>query len=184
MTGARGDRIILDDPWDPNHVRTAHVAWLEQLPDRLKESGPAVVILARLYEENAMHPSNEPGTDAAATIEMPRYQCHKKVWALHIGSVQPVVGGAAIITPSDTRYKPFEVDQAFVDRHKPQAGGYYVVYDGDGYKSFSPAKAFEDGYTLITGKTTRPTIDELEKILQEPDAKVNINSDGSVTRIE
>ena len=96
-----------------------------------------------------MHPSNEPGADAGAQIEMPRYQCHKKVWALLIGSVQPVVGGAAIITPADTRYKPFEVDQAFVDRHKPMAGSYYVVYDGDGYKSISPAKAFEEGYTLI-----------------------------------
>lgn len=96
-----------------------------------------------------MHPSNEPGADAAAQIEMPKYQCHKKVWALKIGSVQPVVGGAAIITPADTRYAPFKVDQDYVGRHGPTAGGYYVVYDGDGYKSFSPAKAFEEGYTLI-----------------------------------
>jgi len=27
-------------------------------------------------------------------------------------------------------------------------GDYYVVYE-DGYKSISPAKAFEEGYTLI-----------------------------------
>jgi hypothetical protein len=30
----------------------------------------------------------------------------------------------------------------------PQPGGYFVVYK-DGYKSFSPAKAFEEGYTRI-----------------------------------
>ena len=35
-----------------------------------------------------------------------------------------------------------------VEKHNPEAGGYYVVYE-DGYKSFSPAKAFEEGYTRI-----------------------------------
>lgn len=33
-------------------------------------------------------------------------------------------------------------------KHKPQVGGYLVEYE-DGYKSFSPAKAFEDGHTMI-----------------------------------
>ena len=33
-------------------------------------------------------------------------------------------------------------------KHDPQAGGYYVVY-ADGYQSFSPAQAFEEGYTRI-----------------------------------
>lgn len=33
-------------------------------------------------------------------------------------------------------------------KHKPEVGGYYVVYK-DGYKSFSPAAAFDEGYTLI-----------------------------------
>ena len=32
-------------------------------------------------------------------------------------------------------------------KHDPQIGGYYVVYPGDGYKSWSPAQAFEEGYT-------------------------------------
>lgn len=30
----------------------------------------------------------------------------------------------------------------------PAAGGYYVVYE-DGYQSYSPAKAFEDGYAPV-----------------------------------
>jgi len=33
-------------------------------------------------------------------------------------------------------------------KHKPEVGGYYVVY-ADGYKSFSPAQAFEEGYTRV-----------------------------------
>ncbi|MFZ2306826.1 MAG: hypothetical protein WAW73_20320 [Rhodoferax sp.] len=33
-------------------------------------------------------------------------------------------------------------------KHKPQVGGYLVQYE-DGYQSFSPAKAFEEGYIRI-----------------------------------
>lgn len=80
---------------------------------------------------------------------MPKYKCHKEVWALKIKSVsvQPGEEGpsGATITPEDSGYAPFEVDAEFYLKHQPKAGGYYVVYK-DGYKSFSPAKAFEDGY--------------------------------------
>ena len=89
---------------------------------------------------------------------MPRYQCHKKVWALKIESIVFDAGiahlenretdGSATITPADPGYAPFKVDHEYVRKHKPEAGGYYVVYL-DGYKSFSPAKAFEEGYTRI-----------------------------------
>lgn len=96
--------------------------------------------------------------------ELPRYKCHKEVWALKIKSIRilrptiqqlqdllddktgEIVG--AIITPEDDSYAPFEVPKAYVDKHEPKPGGYYVVYE-DGYKSFSPAEAFESGYTLI-----------------------------------
>jgi hypothetical protein len=90
--------------------------------------------------------------EAGDAVEMPRYQCHKKVWALKIADIKlnvpekPSTG--AMITPSEKGYAPFSVDAAYMDKHKPQIGGYYVVYD-DGYKSFSPAKAFEEGYTRV-----------------------------------
>lgn len=90
------------------------------------------------------------------TAEMPKYQSHKKVWALQIESIQidgegqnRETDGSAIITPVDKRYMPFKVDENYMRKHKPEVGGYYVVYQ-DGYKSFSPAEAFEEGYTLIT----------------------------------
>jgi hypothetical protein len=86
---------------------------------------------------------------------MPQYQCHKKVWALKIATLKRdgegedrETDGSAMITPAEKGYAPFRVDADFMFKHKPQAGGYYVVYD-DGYKSFSPAKAFEEGYTII-----------------------------------
>lgn len=90
--------------------------------------------------------------------EMPKYQSHKKVWALKIDKIEKDVDkareedretdGSAVITPADEGYGPFKVDHHYMHKHNPEAGGYYVVYE-DGYKSFSPAKAFEDGYTRI-----------------------------------
>jgi len=86
--------------------------------------------------------------------EMPKYKCHKEVWALKIKEVRDTTepgnetDGSRLIIPEEQGFAPFRVDHAYVSKHKPQAGGYYVVYE-DGYKSFSPAKAFEDGYTKI-----------------------------------
>ena len=87
--------------------------------------------------------------------EMPRYQCHKKVWALKIKGMAPTDAkedGSGyenyLITPSEGGYAPFKVGIDYMRKHDPQVGGYYVVYD-DGYKSFSPAKAFEEGYTRV-----------------------------------
>ena len=53
--------------------------------------------------------------------------------------------GTLLMTPEDTKYAPLVLDAEYVAKHKPQAGGYFVVY-ADGYRSWSPAKAFEDGY--------------------------------------
>ena len=50
------------------------------------------------------------------------------------------------IEPEESGYAPCPVDEAYMQKHQPEVGGYYVVYK-DGYKSYSPAKAFEEGYT-------------------------------------
>ena len=98
-----------------------------------------------------------PATDEDLTMnasrEMPKYECHKKVkvWALKIAEItEPtdVSGTSRTIVPSDAGYAPFVVDGAYMEKHKPEVGGYYVVYE-DGYKSFSPAGAFESGYTPL-----------------------------------
>lgn len=104
--------------------------------------------------------------DAQTSREMPRYKCHKEVWALKIAKIDvhhPTIQeledilnekydsgfpAMATITPAEEGYAPFQVDQNYVLKHKPEVGGYYVVYK-DGYKSFSPADAFEDGYTRL-----------------------------------
>jgi hypothetical protein len=83
-----------------------------------------------------------------AAAEMPKYRSHKTVHAFKIAVVEPQPSGTALITPAETGYARFEVDRAYVQKHSPMPGGYYVVYE-DGYKSWSPAAAFESGYTRI-----------------------------------
>ena len=87
--------------------------------------------------------------------EMPKYKCYKEVWALKIKSILRdgegelrETDGSAMITPEEEGYAPFKVDSEYMNKHKPQVGGYYVVYKGN-YKSFSPAEAFETGYEKI-----------------------------------
>lgn len=81
-------------------------------------------------------------------IEMPKYKSHKEIWALKIESIDPKpADGSGLITPEDAGYAAFEVSAEYMEKHQPKPGGYYIVYT-DGYKSFSPAEAFEDGYTL------------------------------------
>jgi hypothetical protein len=90
---------------------------------------------------------------------LPLYQCHKIVGAVKIGQIDhkpnPDLTGrsaassyGAVITPEIYPLIPFEVSPTYILRHKPEVGGYYIRYE-DGYESFSPAKAFEDGYSLI-----------------------------------
>lgn len=89
-----------------------------------------------------------------AALEMPRYKCHKEVYALKIRRVidpsppDSDSTGSRVLTFESKEYQPLIVTPAYVRKHDPQAGGYYVVYQ-DGYASFSPAKAFEEGYTRI-----------------------------------
>lgn len=96
------------------------------------------------------------------SIELPKYECHKVVRALKIKSIVfddiegkyiAATSAVATITPEENGYAPFKVDFAYVNKHSPNVGGYYVVYE-DGYESFSPAKAFEDGYKKIVEPAT------------------------------
>ena len=107
---------------------------------------------------NQLRSDRSPIKNLNAYAEMPKYICHKTVWALKITEVvldstlaqkeNRETTGGAFLTPDDGRYGQITVDHEYIRKHNPEAGGYYVVYE-DGYKSFSPAEAFEKGYTLI-----------------------------------
>jgi Protein of unknown function (DUF2829) len=83
---------------------------------------------------------------------LPAYRSHKVVWALKISAIEPTPDGSAIITPEDAGYDPFPVTADYVRKHEPQPGGYWVQYD-TGYTSWSPAEAFDQGYTRFRGLT-------------------------------
>lgn len=88
----------------------------------------------------------------AGSTEMPKYVCHKEVHALRIAAVEPQADvpdvGQRVLVFEDSEFVSLLVHEDWATKHGPQPGGYYVVY-ADGYTSFSPAKAFEDGYTQI-----------------------------------
>mgnify|MGYP001569725477 CR=1 FL=1 len=92
--------------------------------------------------------------EGAPSVEMPRYVCHKTVHALKILRISDPTepghesDGSRVIVPADKGYGPVAVSREYVQKHDPQPGGYYVVYE-DGYASFSPAAAFEGGYRRV-----------------------------------
>ena len=108
-----------------------------------------------------MPESTDAGLDAYNTLAMkdiyessetaspmPRYQSHKEVSALKIKKVMRDEWGIGLVFEDrGFMVKPFTSDQL---KGKPdvQDGWYMVVYP-DGYVSFSPAQAFEEGYTKI-----------------------------------
>jgi hypothetical protein len=80
--------------------------------------------------------------------EMPQYQCHKKVRALKIKKIEYFDDASAELTFENDDYAPLKVPVHWTRNHEPDVGGYYVQYD-NGHTSYSPAKAFEEGYALI-----------------------------------
>jgi len=87
-------------------------------------------------------------SDENVSMEMPKYQSKKQVWALHIKTLKRMSDGRGVIHPVEEGYAPFKVSADYMKKHEPYEGGVYVVYK-DGYKSFSPANVFEEGNDLI-----------------------------------
>lgn len=84
-----------------------------------------------------------------AAMQMPQYRSHKKVWALKIKDAHPEGEGGSRIFFEDERWGSRLVSADFELRRKGP-GGYFVIYE-DGYQSWSPTEAFENGYTRIEG---------------------------------
>lgn len=93
-------------------------------------------------------------SDNVASVALPRWQSHKQVYGDKI---------VKIIDRIDDPQRQFHesrwqwilacgwlitVEHNLVARGTPVVGDYYVRYD-DGYESWSPAKAFEEGYTRL-----------------------------------
>lgn len=81
---------------------------------------------------------------------LPEYQSHKKVKAAKIAAIEIHHDMSATITPEDRELKIFRTPSGWADRFEDRGGdndlGYFVMYE-DGYTSWSPTEAFEQGYT-------------------------------------
>jgi hypothetical protein len=99
--------------------------------------------------------------EATRSKEMPKYRSHKVVHALKLADLWVSLDGNnpgchATIVPDDPAFSMIAVlpgDHlvpllaAAIDEH-PSDPGYLVVY-ADGYRSWSPTAAFEEGYSII-----------------------------------
>jgi hypothetical protein len=94
-----------------------------------------------------MHDGIDEAGAPAAAMEMPRYVSHKKVWALEIAevSLRGQTSEDRKISFRDEGYAAIVAPGEMFSRYQPVSGDFYVVY-ADGYKSFSPRKAFLEGY--------------------------------------
>jgi hypothetical protein len=129
---------------EPGHVplTEAEAFMLERMPtsDRIGE-------LQKMMRRS----SAESSEVVEPPRELPRYRSHKEVCALKIKSIgdpNEATDGSRLLTFEEEGYAPVCVNHDFMLRHRPEVGGYYVVYR-DGYRSFSPAEAFEEGYTRM-----------------------------------
>lgn len=84
--------------------------------------------------------------------QLPEWTCHKVVRAAKIVD-HDTSGEEHFLTvqwsdgDQEVKTQRCHVDAAIFARARPALGDYLVVYE-DGYVSWSPAKVFEDGYTL------------------------------------
>ena len=87
-------------------------------------------------------------TEFNAEGRLPLYTCHKKVRAAKITEIvsheDDGIGSHTMIF-GEIGEKMF-LTHDWKEKFNPAVGGYYVKYK-DGYSSFSPGEAFEDGYS-------------------------------------
>lgn len=92
--------------------------------------------------------------DMHASVALPRWQSHKQVYGDKITKIQRAdPNSESAKDDAGIRWLLdcggiVTVTKDLIGRGAPVVGDYYVQYD-DGYKSWSPAKAFEEGYTRI-----------------------------------
>ena len=98
-------------------------------------------------------------------VELPQFRSHKlvraaKIEAIRIGFDAVGSGRLSLRTTHGDLIQVY-VLQAYMQKHLPEVGGYYVQYQ-DGYESFSPADAFEGGYReVVPARTTAAMVREI-----------------------
>ncbi|WP_421086378.1 DUF2829 domain-containing protein [Raoultella ornithinolytica] len=78
------------------------------------------------------------------SLKLPKYQSIKIVEAAKIFKIEK----KTLMVSFRKHVAKIEVDQPYLDKHKPEVGGYFVRYE-DGYESYSPKGPFESGYLSV-----------------------------------
>lgn len=93
---------------------------------------------------------NDTTMPAGLQASIPRYLCRKIVRALKIRRIDEKLSTPNIRAIGFENFEALDGLIVFDVRNKPvpSPGWYYVFYD-NGYESFSPPDAFEEGYTPI-----------------------------------
>ncbi len=104
-------------------------------------------------------------------MEMPKYKSYKEVWALQIDKVvkhdEDKTYGLSF---KEAGYAPIRLPDRMFSRYTPVSGDFYVVY-ADGYQSFSPRKAFLEGYSPIEYAPGSPDRPPMPEVLKDDEAK-------------
>ena len=114
------------------------------------------------------------GNDRTASYDMRTYIGTKTVQATRMTAAEAKGAGANV--PG----KYFEVGHA---EYSPGADGYLVIYDG-GYRSWSPAKVFEESYNVAETHVDRMKIELADLNERICSATRAINSFGAITKEE
>jgi len=81
-------------------------------------------------------------------MEYPKYVSHKEVSAVQISEVELGADGSLTVHLVGAFDNVTFPHQERKNKPNPEPGWYMILYP-DGHVSFSPAKSFEEGYTLL-----------------------------------
>ncbi|EEV8887379.1 DUF2829 domain-containing protein, partial [Escherichia coli] len=81
---------------------------------------------------------------------LPKYKSHKTVRASKIKDIEIIALMDVVLFCNIEVVEPegvkVHVDKMFLQKHRPEIGGYLVAYE-DGSLSYSPEKTFEEGFS-------------------------------------
>jgi hypothetical protein len=122
--------------------------------------------LLEYFVASAVLSQPQPDKQMPESKQLPRYQSRKQVSAFKIYDVARVTPNVVARLNDEIEISgegcTVRVDNAWLEKHSPSPsefplssmlGGYLVRYE-DGYQSFSPSEAFEEGYTRIDDRST------------------------------
>lgn len=111
---------------------------------------PTTMAMLYIYEDEVIYNIATRIWTEAATLTLPKYQSRKIVKGAKIISIVDLIGDCGLELNLEGDQK-VAISRDWYVKHSAASGGYYVIYD-DGYTSWSPAEAFENGYVKLNGE--------------------------------